>query len=72
MPAITKCSFQKENVVCGRRIGIRKGSGDVVLLSPPRGSVVQFNLPGKTGKRRITTRSAGSQWKSTALVADPS
>ena len=39
--------FQKESVVCGRRTGIRKGSGDAALLSPPRGSVVQFNLPGK-------------------------
>ena len=27
-PALKNCSFQKESVVCGRRIGIRKGSGE--------------------------------------------
>ena len=47
---IQKCSFQKESVVCEWRIGIRKGSGDVVLLSPPRGAVVRFNLPGKQAR----------------------
>ena len=45
-----KCSFQKESVVCARHIGIRKGSGDVVLLSPPRESVVQFDLSGKQAR----------------------
>ena len=35
-----KCSFQKESIVCEWRIGIRKGSGDVVLLFPSRGAVV--------------------------------
>ena len=44
------CSFQKESVVCEWRIGICKGSGDVVLSFPHRGAVVQFNLPGKQAK----------------------
>ena len=35
LPTRKKCSFQKESVVCEWRIGIRKGSGDIVLLSPP-------------------------------------
>ena len=29
---------------------ICKGSGDAVLLSPPRGAVVQLNLPGKQSR----------------------
>ena len=44
--SITKCSFQKESVVREWRIGIRKSGGDVVLLSPPQGAGVKFNLPG--------------------------
>ena len=50
IPQSGKCSFQKESVVCDWRIGIRKGSGDVVLLSSPRGAVVQFNLLGKQAR----------------------
>ena len=45
-----KCSFQKEGVVCEWRIGIRKSGGNVILLSPPRGAGVQFNLPGKQAR----------------------
>ena len=45
-----KCRFQKKSVVCDWRIGIRKGSGDVTLLSPPREAVVQFNQPGKQAR----------------------
>ena len=47
---VSKCSFQKESVICEWRIGVRKGSEDVVLLSPPRGAVEQFNLPGKEAR----------------------
>ena len=42
---IKKCSFQKESVVCGRRIGIRKGSGDIVYDPRPEDPIVQFKLP---------------------------
>ena len=37
-----KCSFQKESVVCGRRIGIRKGSGDIVYY--PRHEDPSYSL----------------------------
>ena len=45
-----KCSFQKESVVCGRRIGIRKGSGDIVYDPRPEDPIVQFKLPGKQAR----------------------
>ena len=44
------CSFQKESVVCGRRIGIRKGSGDIVYDPRPEDPIVQFKLPGKQAR----------------------
>ena len=45
-----KCSFQKESIVCGRRIGIRKGSGDIVYDPRPGDPIVQFKLPGKQAR----------------------
>ena len=45
-----KCSFQKESVVCGKRIGIRKGSGDIVYDPRPEDPIVQFKLPGKQAR----------------------
>ena len=43
-------NFQKESVVCGRRIGIRKGSGDIVYDPRPEDPIVQFKLPGKQAR----------------------
>ena len=40
--SIKTCSFQKESVVCGRRIGIRKGSGDIVYY--PRHEDPSYSL----------------------------
>ena len=37
-----KCSFQKESVVCGRRIGIRIGSRDIVYY--PRHEDPSYSL----------------------------
>ena len=42
--------FQKESVVCGRRIGIRKGSGDIVYDPRPEDPIVQLKLPGKQAR----------------------
>ena len=44
------CSFQAESVVRGRRIGIRKGSGDIVYDPRPEDPIVQFKLPGKQAR----------------------
>ena len=62
-----KCSFQKESVVCEWRIGIRKSGGDVVLLSPPRGAGVQFNLPGKQARAVLPEMALPILWKTTHL-----